>query len=230
MSTSRKARIAGALYLVFGALGPFVLLYVPNTLEIDGSPAATASAIATHETLLRLGIAGDLAGGLMALVVSLALFWLFEKFDRALATLVVILGGILPCAIYFLNSLNWCAALLIVRGDAVMPAFAAGPQRDELVMLFMRLDDYGVIVSFVFAGLWLLPIGALILKSRALPRIIGWWLIAAGIAYLATVASSLLFPQYLRPIARVATPLEFGELALLFWLLIMGAREPAAAP
>lgn len=229
IATSAKARIAGLLYLIFAALGPFVLIYVPNVLEIDGSPAATASAIAGHETLLRLGIAGDLAAGIMALVVALALYWLFENVDRAQAALVVLLGGLLPCAIYFVNALNWCAALVIVKGDAVVPAFAIGPARDELAMLFMRLNDYGIIVSFVFAGLWLLPIGTLILKSRFLPRFLGWWIIANGIAYLLTVTSAVVFPHYLGVITRIATPVEFGEVALLLWLLIFGAREPVTS-
>ncbi|MFI5389667.1 MAG: DUF4386 family protein, partial [Candidatus Eremiobacterales bacterium] len=103
-STSKKARIAGFLYLLLAALGPFLLIYVPSTLVVSGNPSATAANIQTHETLLRLGIASDVLGGVLALAVALALYSLFETVDVKLAWLVVILGGLLPCAIYFLNS------------------------------------------------------------------------------------------------------------------------------
>ena len=75
-STSTKARIAGLLYLLLAVFGPFLLIYVPNQLVADGNPAATASNIATHEMLLRFGIASDVVGGVLVLAVALALYWL----------------------------------------------------------------------------------------------------------------------------------------------------------
>jgi len=225
--TSRKARIAGFLYLIFAALGPFVLFYVPSTLVTSGNAAATTANIASHETLIRLGIVGDLAGGLMALLVSLALYWLFESVDKKLAALVVILGGLLPCAIYFMNSLNWVGALLLVHGDTVSQSFS-GPQRDELVMLFMRLHHYGVVVSLVFAGLWLLPLGALVIKSGFLPRFLGIWLLLAGVSWLVQSVAAILVPRYEDIVDKVSFPFGLGEIAFLLWLLIMGAHERPA--
>ncbi|HYK54200.1 MAG TPA: DUF4386 domain-containing protein [Candidatus Eremiobacteraceae bacterium] len=226
-STSTKARIAGLLYLLLAVFGPFLLIYVPNQLVADGNPAATASNIATHEMLLRFGIASDVVGGVLVLAVALALYWLFEPVDRFQAWLIVILGGILPCAIYFLNSLNWFAALVLVHGDSVAPAFA-GPQRDDLVMLFMRLHHYGVVVSLVFAGLWLLPIGSLIIKSGYVPKFIGWWLILAGMSWLAQSIVPILLPQYSDIASTVGFPFGLGEIAFLLWLLVMGAKERAS--
>ena len=224
-STSKKARIAGFLYLLLAALGPFLLIYVPSALVVGGNPSATAANIQTHETLLRLGIASDLIGGVLALAVALALYWLFETVDVKLAWLVVILGGVLPCAIYFLNSLNWFAALVLVHGDAVTPAFA-GPQRDELVMLFMRLHHYGVVVSLVFAGLWLLPIGALVIKSGFMPKFLGWWLLLAGVSWLAQSLTPIVLPRYEDIVDTIGFPFGLGEIAFLLWLLVMGAKEP----
>ena len=223
-STTTKARIAGFLYLLLAALGPFLLIYVPTHLVVAGNPSATAANIATHETLVRLGIASDVIGGVLALGVALALYWLFEPVDRFQAWLIVILGGILPCAIYSLNSLNWFAALVLVHGDAIAPAFA-GPQRDDLVMLFMRLHHYGVVVSLVFAGLWLLPIGSLVLKSGYVPKFIGWWLLLAGISWLAQSLMPILLPRYEDIVDTIGSPFGLGEIAFLLWLLIMGAKE-----
>lgn len=226
---SKKARIAGSLYLLLALLGPFLLIYVPSTLTVSGSAAATAQTIATHETLLRLGIAADVFGGVLGLAVALALYWLFETVDVKLAWLVLILGGFLPCAIYFLNSLNWFAALVLVHGDAIAPAFV-GPQRDELVMLFMRLHHYGIVVSLVFAGLWLLPLGALVIKSGFLPKFLGWWLLLAGVSWLAQSLTPILLPQYADNVSNIGVPFGLGEVAFLLWLLVMGAKERVASP
>ena len=38
----RDARIAGWLYFLDGAAGPFCLLYVPDTIFVRGDAAATA--------------------------------------------------------------------------------------------------------------------------------------------------------------------------------------------
>jgi hypothetical protein len=70
---SRKARIAGLLYLSLMILGPLSLIYIPNTLIVSGDAAATAHNIAAHETLFRLGIVCDLAGGTMLIFFALAL-------------------------------------------------------------------------------------------------------------------------------------------------------------
>ena len=223
-STSKKARIAGFLYLLLAMFGPFLLIYVPSRLVADGNPSATASNIASHEALLRLGIASDLVGGVLVLAVALALYQLFEPVDRFQAWLIVILGGILPCAIYFLNSLNWFAALVLVHGDAIAPAFA-GPQRDDLVMLFMRLHHYGIVVSLVFAGLWLLPIGSLVIKSGYVPKFLGWWLLLAGVSWLAQSLVPIVLPRYEDIVDNVGFPFGLGEIAFLLWLLIMGAKE-----
>lgn len=219
----KKARIAGFLYLLLAVLGPVLLIYVPSTLTAPGDAAATARNIATHESLLRLGIALDLIGGALGLAVALALYQLFETVDTKLAWLVVILGGLLPCAIYFLNSLNWCAALVLVHGDSIAPAFV-GPQRDELVMLFMRLHHYGIVVSFVFAGLWLLPLGALVIKSGFIPKPIGWWLVLAGFSWLAQSFAPILLPRFADVVSNVGVPLGLGEVVFLLWLLLMGAK------
>lgn len=223
----KKARIAGFLYLLLAVLGPVLLIYVPSTLTAPGDAAATARNIATHESLLRLGIALDLIGGALGLAVALALYQLFETVDVKLAWLVVILGGLLPCAIYFLNSLNWCAALVLVHGDSIAPAFV-GPQRDELVMLFMRLHHYGIVVSFVFAGLWLLPLGALVIKSGFIPKVLGWWLLLAGGSWLVQSIVPIVVPQYADPVNKYSFPFGLGEVAFLLWLLVMGASDARA--
>jgi Domain of unknown function (DUF4386) len=226
---SRNARVAGLLYLTL-MTAPLRLIYIPNKLIVRGNATATASNIAAHETLFRLGILSDLFTATMTLFLTLALYRLFKDVDKLLAWLVVILGGLMVVPIYFLNTINDAAALLLIRGADFLSVFDK-PQRDALAMLFLRLHGHGVVVNEIFWGLWLFPFGVLVYKSRFLPRILGVWLMINCFAYLADSVTSILWPQYVATLSNWTFPIMFGELAMMLWLIIMGARErqPLAA-
>ena len=124
---SRNARVAGLLYLTL-LTAPLRLLYIPGKLFVTGNATATADNIAAHETLFRLGILSDLLTGTMVIFLTLALYRLFNGVDQGLARLVVILGSLMVTPIYFLNTINDAAALLLVRGPDFLSVFDK-PQR-----------------------------------------------------------------------------------------------------
>ncbi|HEX9163005.1 MAG TPA: DUF4386 domain-containing protein [Thermoanaerobaculia bacterium] len=223
-STSRNARIAGLLYLLLAIAGPLRLMYIPNKLFVQGNATATAANIAAHETLFRLGIAGDLFCGTILIFLVLALYRLFKGVDQYLAVLVVILGGVLPAAIDFFIVLNDSAALILVRGGDFLSAFDK-PQRDALAMLFLRMHGQEILAAEIFWGLWLFPLGILTYKSHFLPRFLGVWLIINGFGYLAMSFTGLLLPDYASRVETITFPALIGELAFLLWLLIGGAKE-----
>jgi hypothetical protein len=82
-----------------------------------------------------------------------------------------------------------------------------------------------VVVNEVFWGLWLLPFGLLVYKSRFLPRFLGVWLVLNCFAYVAQSVTSIMWPQYEDVVANYSFPIMFGELAIMLWLVIMGAKE-----
>ncbi|HQQ75859.1 MAG TPA: DUF4386 domain-containing protein [Thermoanaerobaculia bacterium] len=221
-----KARMAGFLYLLLMA-APLRLLYIPKTLFVKGDAAATAANIAAHETLFRFGMVGDLFCGVVLIFLVLAFYRLFEAVDRTLAVLVVVLGGLLPATIDFVNVVNDAAALILVRGADFLSVFDK-PQRDALAMLFLRLHHQQVVAAETLWGLWLFPLALLVLKSRFLPRFLGYWLILNGFAYLAESLTGLLLPQYEATVSNVLFPALLGEVALMLWLLIRGADAGAA--
>lgn len=221
-STRRTARVAGLLYLLMSITGVFSLMYVPGKLIVRGNAGATASNLLAHETLFRLGIVSNLVAATIFIFLALALYRLLKGVNQQHASLMVILVGVqVPLA--FLNELNHLAALLLVRGADFLSVFDK-PQRDALAMLFLKLEGQGSIVSQIFWGLWLLPFGLLVFRSGFLPRILGAWLMVNCFAYLAMSFSGLLLPQHYDMVFRIATPFLLGELAIMLWLLIMGAK------
>ncbi len=222
-------RVAGFLYLLLLA-APLRLVYIPSKLFVSGNATATANNIAAHETLFRLGIVGDLFTGTMVIFLVLALYRLFKDVDQNLAVLMVILGGLMPAALYFFNVVNDAAALILVRGADFLSVFEK-PQRDALAMLFLRLHDQAVIAAQIFWGLWLIPLAILIYRSGFLPRFLGVWLTINGFAYVALSFVGWFLPRYLAVAFNSAFPALTGELALMLWLLIKGARpKPVVVP
>src|SRR4051812_776815 len=224
MSTlKRQARIAGLLYLTL-MTAPLRLIYIPSHLFVAGNASATSANIAAHETLFRLGMLSDLFTATMGIFLILALYQLFKGVDEGLARLVVILGALVVTPIYFLNTVNDAAALLLARGADFLSVFDK-PQRDALVMVFIRMHGQGVLANEVFWGLWLFPFGLLVYKSRFIPRILGVWLMLNCFAYLATSVTGILWPHYENTVSNWVFPVMLGELAIMLWLIIVGARE-----
>ena len=229
MSAIRNpGRVAGLFYLVLVLAAPFRLLYIPSTLFVAGDAAATAGRIAAHESLFRLGIVSDLLCGTILIFLTLALYRLFKGVDRNLAVLMVIVGGVLPAAIDFVNVLNDAAALLLVRGADFLSAFDP-PQRQALAMLFLRLHHQEIPAAEILWGLWLFPLGLLVFRSRFLPRFLGVWLIINGVAYVATSLTGLLLPRFEDRVSNLTFPALLGEMALMLWLVIGGVKQDALA-
>jgi hypothetical protein len=224
MTLSKNARIAGLLYLVGSLFGIVRLVYVPNRLFVYGNATATAKNIAEHELLFRFGIVSYLLCAALWIFVTLALYRLFKGVNKGLSVLMVILGSLMVTPIFFVNTVNDAAALLFVRGGGYLSVFDK-PQREALARLFLDLHHQLDLANEIFWGLWLIPYGLLVYKSRFLPRILGVWLIIACFAYLALSFTGFLLPAYEDQVNNIAQPILMGELATMLWLLIMGAKE-----
>jgi len=221
-SIKNPGRFAGLLYLLMSIPGFFAIMYVPGKLIVHGNAAATASNIAAHETLFRLGIAAQLISQAGFIFVALALFELLKGVNRRHASLMVTLV-VVQIPIAFVNELNSIAALVLVRGADFLSIFDK-PQRDALAMLFLNLHGSGFDVAEIFWGLWLFPLALLVYRSRFLPRFLGVWLAIDGFAYVILSLTGTLSPQYYDKVFTYAQPAFFGEVAFMLWLLIKGAR------
>jgi hypothetical protein len=226
--THNPGRVAGFWYLLLVVIGPLRLIYIPNKLFVHENATATVANIAAHEWLFRFGMVGDLVGAVVLVFLVLAFYRLFESVDRDLAVLVVILGGVMPAVIYLVNVVTDAGALMVVRGAGFLSVFDR-PQRDALVMLFLRLHDYQNTAAEILWGMWLFPLGMLVYRSHFMPRLLGVWLVINGFAYVILSLTGFLFPQYEGKEFLLFQPALFAELALMLWLVVKGATPPALA-
>jgi hypothetical protein len=220
-SSNKIARAAGLLYLMVMASGVFANLYVRSTLILPGDATATATSILASEALFRLGFVGELVHMTSFFFLTLALYLLFRPVDKALASLLV-LFALVAVPIEMLNSLNNLAALLLFEGADYLSAIPVD-QLNAQAMFFLDLQDHGYFIAQVFTGLWMLPLGYLVLKSGFFPKILGILLIIGCFGQLVGSLQSFLLPslEVITYPGLVASIL--AELSFTLWLLIKGA-------
>jgi hypothetical protein len=201
---------------------PFTLLYVPGKLIVRGDAAATANNILAHETMFRLAILGDLITAVIFICLGIALYRLLSGVNKTWAMLMVAFV-LVSAAVGFLDTLNNIAALILFRGGEFLAVFDK-PQLNALGYLFIRLHSQGIFINELFWGLWLFPFGLLVFRSGFLPRFLGAWLMINCFGYVALSIIGLMFPTYYNAAFRWAQPVLLGELAIMLWLLIKGAK------
>jgi hypothetical protein len=227
-ATRNPGRVAGFWYLLLVLLGPLRLIYIPSRLFVEGNASATVNNIAAHVWLFRFGIVADLAGAVVLIFLAMAFYRLFKGVDQNLAALVVIFGGVMPAVLYFVGIACDLGTLMVMRGADFLSAFDK-PQRDALAMLFLRLRDQQNTADEILWGVWLLPLAVLVYRSRFLPRFLGVWLTINGCAYVILSLTGILLPQYQDKVFNYSQPALFGEIAIMLWLVIKGAKPPADA-
>lgn len=222
-STKKAARVAGVLYLLVSIPFPFCVFYIPSVLIVDGDATATANKIRASELLFRVGFVGELICTVGFIFVVFALYRLLKGVNRAQAALMATLF-VVSVPMSFVSVLNKIAALTLFSRPSFLSAFDPH-QLDALAMAFLHWHGSALVLAQIFWGLWLIPFGLLVYKSGFLPRILGVFLIIACFGYLADSFATLLFPAYEPVVSKYAMVLNFGELPIIFWLLIMGAKD-----
>jgi len=224
----KTARIAGAIYLSMVITGPFSLIYVPGKLIVKGDATATAANVLAHDTMFRFAIAAGLFGQVIFICLAIVLYRLLSEVNKDWARLMV--GFVLvSAAVGFVDELNNLGARILFRGGEFLSVFDK-TQLDALGMLFIRLHGQGIMIAEIFWGLWLFPFGLLVFRSGFLPRWIGAWLMINCFGYVILSMTSLFSPGYSDKLFVWLQPVLFGELAIMLYLLIKGARVQALSP
>jgi hypothetical protein len=224
-SPRQIARAAGIWYALITAFSVFGILYADSRFSAPGDAAATAGRILADEWLFRLGIASNLAGQACQVFLGLVLYRLFKPVNRDRArSLLALVIAMVPIA--FLNALNKCAPIILLGDPAFLKAFEPA-QLQALAMLFLELQKYGMLIAGVFWGLWLLPLGLLVIESGYFPKFLGVLLLAGCAGYLLDSLAAFVFPGARGMFSPIANALSaLGELPFVLWVIVLGARNP----
>ena len=222
---SKVARWAGGLYLSYILAN--VLASLIGRIGLS-DPATLRETIADNESMFRIGLVAALASALLFVATAWALYTLLRPVDEATALLLLVLNAVgvaIQCASYL------PLLAVLAQGDSTLDLQGlTGTQLDSLAMLSVTTYHVGFVTAQLFFSAWLFPLGWLVLRSRLLPRILGWLLLLDGVAVLVWFLQALLAPAY-PAVSYPAWAIGFvAELGLALWLLIKGTHEKVLPP
>lgn len=209
-----QARLAGLAYLAVVLSGLFALAWVPSQLSLGPDNRANALLIADRQGFYRLGLLGLLMNQIAFVVLPLLLWRLLARHGSTLAALMVAFALVgVPMA---LSALGLRLDALGLLPDVELAAAALGAARNRML------------IAMTFWGLWLLPLGVLVWRSRVAPRWLAVLLMLGCLGYLVQVAAGVLAVDIAGPWASVVRlPAMLGEIGFCLWLLAFGGRVRA---
>jgi hypothetical protein len=213
------------LYLLSAVPAAFSIVYMPAAFLVAGDASATARRISDADLVYRIGILSDLVSQIVWVFLVVGLYGLLKGVNKWHATLMLA-SALVIVPIGFIDVLVQVTPLILLSGADFLSVFSK-PQLDALALGSLTLRINGLVIASAFWGLWLFPFGMLVIRSGFIPRILGVLLIVAGSAYLIGSFASIVLPAQRQFVSLVALPFyAVGELSMIVWLLVKGARVP----
>lgn len=212
------AKMAGFLYLLLIPLGIYGILYVPNVLIVEDDIRATIHNMNIHNLSFRISILVAFLTQLVNVFLVFYLYKLLQPVSQSNAVLMVVFS-LLAVPITMINELNHIA--IIVLNDLSNLELVKNLDRILLTNFFIELHQHGIMIAQIFWGLWLLPMGLLIINSEFIPKILGILMLVAGIGYLIDVFTWFIFPSFEVEFSAFTF---WGEILLPLWLVIKGVE------
>lgn len=210
--TLSVSRTTGLLYLGLAVSGIISYLGIRSQIFIEDNPAQTLHNVLEKQTLARFGVAFEL---LVVLTQALAALWfykLFKKFDSFVAMTLAVFGMINSVAI-LIASAFWLNAI---------KSPIASDSMTQIYDLFTIHNDIWL-VSNLFFGLWLIPMGYLARKAL-MPKALAGFLIFGGYLYLASTFILVLLPNQKALSDVMAIPGTIGEFWIIGYLLFKSPK------
>jgi hypothetical protein len=211
-----SARTIGIVYLLYPITALVGTLLVRG-IVVSGDAAATAAHMLAHENLYRAGFAFDLAANVIYLTLSALFYEFFRPVNRSVS-MIAAFCGLAGCTVQIMDEVLRIAPLVILKNAALATAFS--PQQLHAAALFsLTLHAETLRIAYLVFAVFDFMIGYSIIKSTYVPSVLGWLMMAAGVAGL-----TLLWPPLAVALYYVILPLGgAAELLLMLWLVVKGA-------
>lgn len=215
----RLARITGLLYLLLALVGMGTVMTLEG-VNAGGDPAATARNVLERLGLFEASMVGWVVIITLDALIAVALYLLLEPAGRSLALVTAALRGVYT----------------VVLGGYLMDVYAAhalltGVQAGEpgtLALAGGAIEAFatGFLLALVFFGLHLVALGVALVRSRAVPRVLGALVLVAGVGYVIdSFATFFVAGHSGAATAVLVTPAVLGEFGLALWLIVKGTAE-----
>jgi hypothetical protein len=224
-SQRTAARIAGLAFPISFVTVVAVNFGIFARLIVRGNPAETARNILSHETLFRIGVAGDMVYCVAVVVLLTALYVILKPVSQNLALLAAF-GRLIHGLTWLLVAINLFTVLRLLSDADYLRAF--GPdQLPALTQLYLSGSD-AYYVGLLFWGLGATVGSYLWFKSNYIPRALAAFGVISSAWCAACTSVFYIFPGFSKAVNLwlFDSPMAIFELALSLWLLFKGIRTP----
>jgi len=215
-SLKTTARLTGLWYLLMVISGILGFLIFHPKIFTTGDPNSTLQNLINDDSIARIRLLLEFAIILAQVLTAFWFYKLFRSINESAAWAIAIWGTVNAVAIMI---------SAIAMGSAIDIAGSSLAMDDQIILIsaFQGIIEHSWAAGSIFFGLWLIPMGHIVISSRRMPVWLGYTLIIGGTWY---ILSTLLY--YFGIEASVTNyltyPATIGEFWMIGYLLIFGIR------
>lgn len=218
VALKKTARHAGFWYLMLAVFGIIGFMVFQSKIYMPDNPSQTLQNLIDFEWTARFRLFFEL---LIVLSQALAAFWFYKLFKGMHNAEAWALGvwGTVNAVVIMLSGIAMASAIQIADSTSF-----ALEEKTLIIGLLTSIISHAWTVGGLFFGLWLIPMGHIVITSKKWPIWLGRTLILGGIGYI--LSTLIIYMGYKEPILNVLTiPATVGEFWMIGYLLIYGLRE-----
>ncbi|MBS1556072.1 MAG: DUF4386 domain-containing protein [Bacteroidetes bacterium] len=210
------ARAAGIWYLVLAIAGVLGFLVLHPQVYVAGQVSQTVAHLQEQDMLARWRLLLEFVIILSQALAAVYFFKLFKDVNH-FAAWCLAAWGMMNAAAIMISAM--------AMGGAIQVANTELPVNEKLVMvqIFVQVIKNAWGVGSLFFGLWLIPMGYIVLSSQRMPVWLGRTLIVGGIGYIASTFLNYGGLEY-SWIDLLTIPASISEFWMIGYLLIFGIR------
>ncbi|WP_236970877.1 DUF4386 domain-containing protein [Membranihabitans marinus] len=211
-------RLAGILYFIVIICGIFAELFVRGSIFQADDAVSTYQNIVDSNRIYLYGFISDLIMQTAYLLLPMVLFMLFKHIDQYIAS-TMIFFVMIAVAIMCINMLNHYAPIILIEQGQLVKGNDVISLQNQIVF-YLTMHEKGYHIAQIFFGLWLMPLGYLVYRSKNFPKFLGICLMLGCLGYLIDFAIYFLSPNLNQILTSwITLPADIGEVGLCLYLL-----------
>ena len=213
----KTARITGVWYLMMAISGILGFMVFHSEIFVSGNPEQTLTNLVELKSTARIRLLLE-----FAIVISQAFtaVWFFKLFKDSYEWEAWTLGiwGMVNALAIMISAISIASAIGIANSD-----LSTIGDKVLLIQVFQHIISNAWGIGGLFFGLWLFPMGYIVIKSKRMPVWLGRVIVLGGIGYL--ISTVIRYAGIDFSFNRFLTlPATIGEFWMIGYLLIFGIR------
>ncbi len=209
--------MTGLWYLILGVSGILGFMIFHPQIYIANEPEKTLANLMEKESIARIRLLFELV---IVISQALAAVWFYKLFKNSneWGAYTLSIWGMMNSAVIMVSAISMGTVLEVASSPVL--SFS---DKVSMVFILEQLMTNAWGVGGLFFGLWLIPMGYVVVTSKSMPLWLGRTLIIGGIGYL--ISTFIKYMGFTNPYLDVLIiPATIGEFWMIGYLLWFGVR------